>query len=263
MEVIYEQGGVLDVVLTLADERGARKSGRVYVDDFCATHQIDLVKIRSVNDADAVAAVKARRLDWLFIIGWSQIARTAMLEAPARGVIGMHPTLLPEGRGRAAIPWAILKGLPKTGVTMFKLDEGVDTGPVIAQETIPLASDETATTLYDKVGLAHRSLMRDAWGPLVADRVVLTPQDSSRATEWPGRTPDDGVILPAMTVAHAERLVRATTHPYPGAFWKGDGQVLRIWRGEIGDAGTTPAPGARRIHLADGVLDAREYDVEG
>ena len=262
MEAIYEQGGVLDVVLTLKDETGTRKSGRIHVDEFCARHDIDLLKVKSVNDDEVVDAVRKHRLDWLFIIGWSQIARRPILEAPRSGVIGMHPTLLPEGRGRAAIPWAILNGLQETGVTMFKLDEGVDTGPIVAQQKVAIARDETATTLYKKVVLAHDRLIRDVWSELVADRIVLRPQDSSLASEWPARRPEDGMIQPQMDVACAERLIRATTHPYPGAFWKETGDVLRIWRGVIGKENEEPPDGARRIRLADGVIDALDYQVE-
>ena len=70
----------------------------------------------------------------------------------------MHPTLLPVGRGRAAVPWAILKGLDRTGVTLFKLDEGVDTGDIIGQEMIALSETVTATELYERVNQAHISL---------------------------------------------------------------------------------------------------------
>ena len=128
MEEIYAAGGELDLAITLHDDRAINKSGRVYLDDFCGARGIDLVKVRHINDSEAIEAIRSREIDWLFIIGWSQIAGPQVLAAPTHGVHGIHPTLLPEGRGRAPIPWAILKGLKETGVTLFKLDEGVDTG---------------------------------------------------------------------------------------------------------------------------------------
>lgn len=262
METIYEIGGRLDLVLTLKDNMAANKSGRIYVDEFCTQHRIDLLKIKNVNDDEAINAVKEFGLDWLFIIGWSQVARKAILCAPKHGVIGMHPTLLPQGRGRAAIPWAILKGLPETGVTMFKLDEGVDTGPIIVQEKIPISPSETATKLYEKVCDAHRSLIRCAWQDFVDDKVVLRTQDSSKASEWPARRPEDGVILPHMEAKEAERLIRATTRPYPGAFWNDEEGVLRIWSGVIGKADQEPPANAKRIHLRDGVIDALDFQFE-
>lgn len=261
IEEIYRVGGRLDLVVTLKDDLARKKSGRVYVDDVCRTHRIDLVKIRHINDPDSLAALREAALDWLVIIGWSQIAGPEVLQLLRQGAFGMHPTLLPQGRGRAAIPWAILKALPETGVTLFQLDEGVDTGPIIAQKVLPIAPDETATTLYERVADAHRSLIGRVWPDLPSGNVQRRTQDESQATIWPGRTPADGEITPEMTVAGVERLVRATTHPYPGAFWKSESEVIRIWAGRPG-SGLTPAAGAYRLRLVDGVYDAVTYEAE-
>jgi methionyl-tRNA formyltransferase len=259
MEEIYAAGGRLDLVLTLLDDKARKKTGRIYPDDFCNRHGIPLVKIGHINDAEARAAIRAQQLDWLFIIGWSQIAGEDVLRVPRRGALGMHPTLLPEGRGRAAIPWAILKKLPRTGVTLFRLEPGVDTGPIAAQVEIPIAPDETATSLYQRVSEAHQTLLREAWPGLTGNTVRFTPQDESLATYWPGRTPEDGWILPTMTVGEVDRLVRATTRPYPGAYIEEGGVATRIWRGRI--AGGEPAlPGAMRLVLADGAYDALEWE---
>ncbi len=189
MEAIYAAGGELDLALTLTDDKAQSKSGRVFIDDFCAGHHIDLVKIRHINDEDAIKAIKDRGIDWLFIIGWSQIAGAEVLDAPNRGVLGIHPTLLPEGRGRAPIPNAILKGLTQTGVTLFKLDAGVDTGEILAQEILPIANDETATILYKRVNEAHKTIIHTVWPALVNDTLELRKQDESKATIWEGRTP--------------------------------------------------------------------------
>ncbi len=255
MEEIEAAGGRLDVVFTLRDDIARDKSGRVHVDGFCERHGADLVKVRNINDEDAVEALREAALDRLFIIGWSQIAGRPVLEAPSKGVLGMHPTLLPEGRGRAAIPWTIIKGLPETGVTLFKLDDGVDTGPILAQEKLAVAPDETAGTLYERVVEAHRRLIRRVWAGLLADSIRPEPQDETRATEWPARSPEDGRITSAMTVAEADRLVRAVTHPYPGAFWDGsDGRRLLVW------AGSREGADGVGIPLVDGTYRATEYE---
>lgn len=232
MEEIYELGGKLDLVITLQDDIARKKSGRVYVDDFCNKHGIDLVKIRSINDVEAIEAVRCRGIEWLFIIGWSQIAQKAILEAPQRGCLGMHPTLLPKGRGRAAIPWAIIKGLDRTGVTLFKLDEGVDTGPILGQEVLPLSPNETATKLYERVANAHRTLIARIWADLVEDKVILQEQDNSLATEWPERRPEDGAFDFGARCETVDRLVRAVTRPYPGAFIDHQNGRYRIWSGK-------------------------------
>jgi methionyl-tRNA formyltransferase len=260
METIYEQGGKLDLVITLKDNLAQDKSGRIYVDSFCQQRGIEVVKIRSVNAPEVIQSLQEREIDWLFIIGWSQIAKPPVLQAVKRGVLGMHPTLLPVGRGRASIPWAIIKGLPETGVSLFQLDEGVDTGPILAQEKIAIAADETATTLYQRVAIAHQQLIGRIWPELISDRLQPRPQDDSQATEWPGRTPEDGQIDPTMTVTEVDRLVRATTHPYPGAFWKEQDQMIRIWRGAIGKSAQPQPPNSWRLYLSDGVFDAIDYE---
>ncbi len=262
METIYEAGGLLDVIFTLKDKLATRKSGRVYLDDFSRRHGIELVKFGNMNRPKAVEAIKAADLDWLFIIGWSQIAQPPVLRSLKRGAIGIHPTLLPVGRGRAAIPWAILKGLRETGVTLFQLDEGVDTGPILGQVRIPLHPRETATTLYEKVNEAHKTLIADIWDDLAGNRLQPIAQDESKATFWPGRKPEDGRISPDTETAYVERLVRAVTRPYPGAFFDNGGRRLRIWDGCIGDANSAPRQNVLRLNLVDGIYDVLDYDWE-
>jgi methionyl-tRNA formyltransferase len=259
MEEIYSCGERLELAITLRDDVARSKSGRVYLDDFCAGRGINLIKTRHINDAEAVDAIRSNQIDWLFIIGWSQIAGQMVLDAPARGVLGMHPTLLPQGRGRAPIPWAILKGLRETGVTLFRLDAGVDTGDIVGQVAMPISETETATSLYARIADAHRTLLRRSLPALSSDDVQMTRQNESEATFWPQRRPEDGRITPHMTVEQADRLVRATTRPYPGAFWVEDGRSIRIWSGHA--AGTRPARDtALRLTLLDGVYEATDFE---
>lgn len=256
IEEIYRIGGQLDLLITLKDQQARSKSGRIYLDDLAQAKEIPLLKIDNINETCVIEALQKREIDWLFIIGWSQIAKPELLNAPIQGCIGMHPTLLPEGRGRAAVPWAILKGLPKTGVTMFKLDEGVDTGDIIGQEVIELEKNITATELYWRVDQAHITLISRYWQEIVEGIVRFQPQDHAAATEWPGRKPEDGEITSAMTMLEADRMVRAVTRPYPGAFYREEGRTLRIWSAQV-------SPEAGRIHLQDGWLIPLDYDVEG
>ncbi len=256
IEAIFNLGGKLNLLITLTDEQARDKSGRVYLDDIAKLHQASLLKIANINDPAVMAALKDHQIDWLLIIGWSQIARRELLEAATCGCIGMHPTLLPVGRGRAAIPWAILRGLPETGVTMFKLDEGVDTGDIIAQGRISLDVTTTATELYHKVNTMHVDLITRYWPDILHNTISLTKQNPAEATEWPGRKPADGQIFNHMTMEEADRLVRAVTHPYPGAFYQAGGQTIRIW-----SAATNPSAGV--IKLKDGYLTPLDYEIEG
>lgn len=231
MEAIYEIGGTLEVIISIPDTKSTKKSGRIYVDEFASKHNIPVVKTNHINDQLAIDTIKEYDLDWLFIIGWSQIASEEVIATPKKGAIGAHPTLLPVGRGRAAIPWAIIKGLDQTGVTFFKMDKGVDTGLVLGQQIVPILSDETATTLYNKVNSAHEILIKKLYKDLEADIVQGKIQDESKATYWEGRKPKDGELSLSMTMEQVDRLVRATTKPYPGAYLMQNDKKVIIWKG--------------------------------
>jgi methionyl-tRNA formyltransferase len=265
MQTIYRIGGRIELAATLHDHLAPKKSGRVHIDAFCSRNDIDLIRIANVNEPVVIDAVLAKQIDWLFVIGWSQIARKQLLDAPALGALGIHPTLLPEGRGRAPIPWAILKGLERTGVTLFRLDEGVDTGDILAQEVLPIAPDETATSLYERVRLAHETLIERIWPSLIAGNVESQPQDETLASQWPGRTHEDGRITAEMGCRAVDRLVRATTRPYPGAFFDSTSKRYRIWAGTVQPNYPVHEmnEGARlMIPLCDGSLLAAEWAEE-
>ncbi len=263
MEEIYRVGGCLELAITLKDNIAPHKAGRVYLNSFCIKRDIPLLKVRHVNDGDVIDAIKKAGIDWLFIIGWSQVAGPDVLSAAKNGVLGMHPTLLPEGRGRASIPWAILKGLSETGVTLFKLDNGVDTGPILAQEAISLSAREDATSLYSRIAHAHCTLLNSVWSDLTHDRVKLIPQDESKATVWPGRRPDNGRINSNMSVMEVDRLVRATTHPYPGVFI--DHQQfgrIRLWSGRPARRSNI-SNSSLCLSFVDGEFEVTDYELEG
>ncbi len=256
IEKVYEIGGGFDLLITLKDERGKDKSGRIYLDGIAKQHDVPLLKIGNINEDVVIKEIREKHIDWLFIIGWSQIAHKELLEAPNQGCLGMHPTLLPVGRGRAAIPWAILKGLDKTGVTLFRLDEGVDTGDIAGQIEIPLPPHITANELYEKVDRAHIRLMEQCWHGIEKNTLTFRKQDESKATVWPGRKPQDGEILPDMTMEEAERMVRAVTHPYPGAFYRQGGKKYIVW-----SAKTTKDKTSQGVSLKDGWLCPVEYEI--
>ncbi|WP_343329154.1 formyltransferase family protein [Polaribacter staleyi] len=260
MEAIYEVNGKLDLIVSIPDEKAKKKSGRIYVDDFANKHNIPVVKSNHVNDDLIINTIKKHQIDWLFIIGWSQIASKEVIQASTLGTIGAHPTLLPKGRGRAAIPWAIIKGLDVTGVSFFKMDEGVDTGLILAQEKVTIETDETALTLYNKVNYAHEILIKKLFLDLQENKVKGVVQDEEEATYWEGRKPKDGEISLEMSIDSVDKLVRATTKPYPGAFIIINKRKVIIWKGfksieKINDEVSL------EIELPDGFYYATNYEV--
>jgi methionyl-tRNA formyltransferase len=143
----------------------------------------------------------------------------------------MHPTLLPRHRGRAPIPWAILSGLAKTGVTLFEItDATADSGPIVGRIEVPIAPDETAATLYERLALAHVELLRISMPLILSGSAPRIQQDARHASSWPKRAPLDGIIDWETRAPYLYDWVRAQTRPYPGAFtWLDDAKVV-IWR---------------------------------
>jgi methionyl-tRNA formyltransferase len=260
MEAIYDVNGSLELVISIPDEKSKKKSGRIYVDDFTEKHNIPVVKSNHVNDSAVIEAIKKHNIDWLFIIGWSQIASKEVIESANIGTIGAHPTLLLIGRGRAAIPWAIIKGLDKTGVSFFKMDEDVDTGLILKQEEVLIQSTETALTLYDKVNAAHEILIKKLFVDLKNNNVKRKVQDESKATYWEARKPKDGEIFETMTVNDVDRLVRGTTNPYPGAYVLRDDKKTIIWSGILSEVKVACSV-YHEIVLVDGFYYATNYEV--
>lgn len=230
---IHEQGGKLDILITLDDNVAVKKTGRVYLDDFANETQTPLHKTPHINDPETVTALKKANLDYLLVIGWSQLVNNTVSDTVRYSILGMHPTLLPIGRGRAPIPWTILKGLEKSGVTLFELTKEADKGDILGMERFDVAKDETATTLYDKARKAHIRLIRRLWKSLNNGTLAGRPQNDSQATYWPRRGPEDGEIKSNMSLKDIDSLVRASTQPYPGAFLPTKAGKLIIWSGRI------------------------------
>lgn len=209
-----------------------------------ATRGIPVVYIRSIKTEAAQNLLRESAPDYLMIVGWSELAPPALLDIPrskhrgaarhtaAYGCIGMHQTLLPEGRGRAPIPWAIIKGLKRTGVTAFLLEEAADAGGIIDQIQIPIDATETATTLFGKARLAHAELGARLGRKIAARALSWIDQDERLASTWPRRRPEDGRIDFTRTAVEIDRLVRALTIPYPGAFFLWVDEKIRVHKVE-------------------------------
>jgi methionyl-tRNA formyltransferase len=213
-------------VVTLPGPIDPNRSGQCSFDKV----GVPLVETVDVNAPQTIEAVRALEPDAIFFVGWSQLVRGAFMARAPGAIFGMHPTLLPRHRGRAPIPWAILCGLAKTGVTLFEiLDATADSGPIVGQIEVAVDRDETATTLYEKLAHAHVELIREYVPRLAAGTAPRIPQDSRRASSWSKRTPDDGIIDWETRAPYLYDWVRAQTRPYPGAFtFLGDEKVV-VW----------------------------------
>ena len=239
LEAAADVGAEIVGVVTLPGPIDPNRSGQCSFDDVAARLGAVLHETRDVNSDETLAAVGALDAELIFVVGWSQLVRDPFIALASEGVFGMHPTLLPRHRGRAPIPWAILTGLARTGVTLFEIVDGTaDSGSIVGQVTLDIAPDETATTLFERIAEAHVDLTRELVPRLLARTAPRTPQDPSRASSWPKRAPADGIIDWETRARYLYDWVRAQTRPYPGAFtFLGDDKVI-VW-------------GARAVELAE------------
>lgn len=246
--------------LSAALESGAKVAGLLYLDDrkagvTVAHTRFDDVIARHQLTARPFASLKGdegrTHLEWAktvaprlgIVCGVSELISPELLVLPELGFIGMHPTLLPQGRGRAPIPWAIILGLKETGVTWFYADPGIDTGDIMAQQSVPIFDTDTASTLGARTDdIAAQLLIKSL--PLLAKGVAhRIRQDDTAATTWPRRRPEDGIIDWSRDAGAIYNWIRALTHPYPGAFAILNDRKLFIWSAERAILPLAGAPG--------------------
>ena len=226
-----DAGAEIVGVVTLPGSVDANRSGQCAFDEVAESQGAVLIETADINEDETLEAIRALDPELVFVVGWSQLVRESFLALARDGVFGMHPTLLPRHRGRAAIPWAILSGLARTGVTLFEIvDETADSGGIVGQVVIDIEADETAETLFERISDAHVGLIREFVPQLLTRSAPRSPQDPSRASVWQKRTPADGIIDWETRAPYLYDWVRAQTRPYPGAFtFLGDEKVV-VWR---------------------------------
>jgi methionyl-tRNA formyltransferase len=231
LEAAADVGAEVAGVVTLPGPIEPDRSGQCSFVDVASRLGAVLVETTDVNSDRTLDAVRAFDPELIFVVGWSQLVREPFIELAREGVFGMHPTLLPRHRGRAAIPWAILSGLARTGVTLFEItDPTADSGAIVGQVVLEIPPDETATTLFERVAAAHVELIREFVPQLLERRAPRVPQNASRASVWPKRTPADGIIDWETRAPYLYDWVRAQTRPYPGAFTFLGEQKVVVWR---------------------------------
>lgn len=191
--------------------------------------------------------------DVILVVAYGRIVPDWMLDLPRFGNLNLHASLLPKYRGAAPIQWAIANGEPETGVTTMRLGEGLDTGDILLQRTMPLAPDQTSEDVFPRLAEMGAALMVETLGGLSEGSITPRKQDDSRATLAPILTRDDGRMdfsQPAITVYNRWRGFQ----PWPGAWTTVGGKKLVANRLMPFDArsmsGGVEEPGVLRVDHA-------------
>jgi methionyl-tRNA formyltransferase len=179
--------------------------------------------VRVKRDAAEHEAFAALDLDAAVVAAYGLILPPAMLDAPRRGCLNIHASLLPRWRGAAPIQAAILAGDTQTGITIMRMEEGLDTGPMMLRGAVPISGESTARTLHDQLAALGARMIVTA----LREWPEPVPQPEEGATYAAKLTREDGRLDFTRSAAVLDRQIRALT-PWPGTFAHLDGEVLKI-----------------------------------
>ena len=246
---ILKGGWNVSIVFSYDESKKKFYSDIASFDELTKSNGIKHIKVMNINDPENIKILQKEKPDLILVMGWSQLLKKEIIKIPKLGVIGSHPTELPKYKGRAPIPWTILKDLKQSALTFFYIDEGVDDGDILDQRSFTVTDLDDSSTLYKKMtSFGEKMLLENL--PLIENKSAhRKKQDNSKFIEiWPKRTKEDGKINWNETCIEIHKLIRATTHPYPGAFTNFKNKELIIWKSNYLDDSNCEPGVIKEIH---------------
>jgi len=229
---------------------------------------ISVIQPRRLSEPDAMQQLRFWAPDLIVVAAFGQILRPDVLDLPQYGCINVHASLLPRWRGAAPIQAAILNGDEQTGVTIMKMDPGVDTGPTLSQRPVPIGMDDTTGTLSAKISNIGAELLVEALSQYLEGNLAPQPQDNSLATFAPMIKKEHGMLDFSQPARYLERKIRAFD-PWPGTYDYWNNQVLKIHHAHVVDA-PLAQPGRKIIYqgwpaysTSEGILVIDELQPAG
>ena len=229
---------------------------------------LPLIQPERLRQPEAMAQLQAWAPDVIVVAAFGQILRPAVLELPRFGCVNVHASLLPRWRGAAPIQAALLNGDAETGITIMRMDAGVDTGPTLSQRALPIQPDDNAGALSERLAALGGELLLETLPAYLSGELTPQPQEDAGATYAPMLNKADGQLDFSQPAEALARRVRAF-NPWPGAFTIWQGQMLKIQRAH---AVPTPCavPGQTVIYqglpafcTSDGLLALDELQPAG
>jgi len=223
-----------------------RQLDRSPVKQFAAHSGLPVIQPQRLREPDALAQLQAWAPELIVVAAFGQILRPAVLDLPPYGCLNVHGSLLPRHRGAAPIAAAILAGDAQTGITIMRMDPGLDTGPMLASRALNIQADDTTGTLTERLAPLGASLLLEVIPAYLGGRLAPVPQDESLATYAPQLKKEDGQLDFTRPATELERRVRALL-PWPGAFanWPdpaaGAPRPLKVLRAAVLDQRTPDA----------------------
>lgn len=229
---------------------------------------LPLIQPEKIRSPEAIAQIQAWSPELIVVAAFGQILRPVILDLPRQGCLNVHGSLLPRWRGAAPIQAAILAGDPETGITIMKMDPGVDTGPILSQRSLLISSDDTAGSLFEKMASIGADLLIETLPRYLSGGLSPQPQNEEEATYASMLKKEDGLLDFNRPAIELERRVRAMS-PWPGAFFTWKGAQLKVLRARINSGSNAGAgyrfivEGSPAVGTGDGILILDEVQPAG
>lgn len=234
LDALIQSEHEVTLVLTRPDAAAGRglKTAPSEVKRLAVEQGLAVFQPASLRDPAAVERVRAIGADAMVVAAYGLILPRSVIEAFPLGCINIHASLLPRWRGAAPIQHALLAGDGETGISIMRMDEGLDTGPVYLLESIPIAADETAATLHDKLADLGAHNIVKALAGIESGELQSQPQPADGATYAYKITKAQARIRWSQPAAEIERAIRAFD-PFPGAFSHLNQQLVKVWAAQL------------------------------
>ncbi len=187
------------------------------------------------NTPEFAARIAALKPDFLFSFYYRFMLGAPLLDAPARGALNMHGSLLPKFRGRVPVNWAIIHGERQTGASLHYMEKKPDAGDLVDQQAVPILPDDTASEVFAKVTVAAEQVLDRSLPALVLNTASRKPLDLKAGSYYGRRRPEDGRIDWTQPAWSVHNLIRAVAPPYPGAYSTAGGKPLKVLRSHYPD----------------------------
>lgn len=258
-----EKNSEIEVVGVITKEKSNFNADFMDLRPLCNKNNIECICVENINDGVSRAFIERKKPDVGLCFGWSQLVKADVINLFSRGMFGFHPAALPYNRGRHPIIWALVLGLSETASTFFRLEETADTGNIVSQVALKIEYEDDAQSLYGKImdcaiqqeAVLIKKLENNS---LAEQKQVITGTNS-----WRKRTRPDGIIDWRMSSRAIYNLVRALTHPYVGAEFEYNNQIIKVWKVrevQMKCGYENMEPGKVLNCNANGTIDIKCYD---
>ncbi|MBN2125890.1 MAG: methionyl-tRNA formyltransferase [Deltaproteobacteria bacterium] len=264
LEALIREGYDIPTVVSQPDRPKGRgkKLTAPPVKQLALDYGIEVLQPEKVSDPAFCDLIRAREPDLILVVAFGQLLRKNLLDIPGWGVINIHGSLLPRYRGAAPIQRAVLENESRTGLTIMLMDEGMDTGPILFQEEVPIEPEETAGHLHDRLALLAGDLMVRSLRRMAGVPLRPLPQDDALASYAPKIDREMARIDWNREAPRVSSLIRALD-PRPGAVTLLDGKEIKVFSSRVARESRPDTVPGRIAHSEEGlVVEAGEGAVE-